>query len=176
MAEQRIVGAGPVRAGVGPVRGTPAPTKVAAAPAEPAKKARRWPVVALVVVALLAVGIAGAALTGKLPFFSDGGSTAAAEASAPERGESVDIEAISVNLADNHYLRVGFTMQMSADATEVATAPAKDAAIELFSGHRLADINDEATRKELKEQLLNRLNELFEGHVIDIYYTDFVTQ
>ena len=132
--------------------------------------------VAMAIVALLAVGIAGAALMGKLPFLSGDGSAAAAEAPAPEWGESVDIEAISVNLADNHYLRIGFTMQMSADATEVATAPAKDAAIELFSGHKLADVNDEATRKELKEELLKRLNELFDGHVIDLYYTDFVTQ
>ncbi len=150
--------------------------KVAAPPPEPVKKSRRWPIIVLVVVALVAVGIAGAAMTGNLPLLADSNPTAASETAAPEPGESIDVEAISVNLADNHYLRVGFTMQMSADATKVSTAAAKDTVIELFSGQKIASINDEDTRKELKEQLLARLNELFDGHVLDIYYTDFVTQ
>ncbi len=176
MPEQRIVGAGPVRGNAGPVRGMgAAPIQVqAAAEPEQKKKSKKTPLL-LIVIAILAVAVAALAMMGKLPFIG-GGEAAATETVAPEPGESVAVEAISVNLSDGHYLRVGFEMQMSATAESVATAPAKDAAIELFSGRSMEDVNSETGRKELKEQLLATLNELFDGQVLGLSYTDYVTQ
>ncbi|WP_127126448.1 flagellar basal body-associated protein FliL [Georgenia sp. SYP-B2076] len=101
----------------------------------------------------------------------------AATPAAPEPGIVVPIDPISVNLTDGHYLRFGFTMQMTKEATaEVQTAKALDIAIEVFSGRDPAELNDPARRAELKNELLRQLSEAFEGQVMDVYLTDFVTQ
>jgi Flagellar basal body-associated protein FliL. len=55
-------------------------------------------------------------------------------------------------------------------------ARAQDVAIDLFSGQTMAGVNAEGARNDLKEQLLERLSDAYEGQVIDVYLTSFVTQ
>jgi flagellar FliL protein len=96
---------------------------------------------------------------------------------APEPGEVVQLEAIQINLAGGHYLRVGIALQGTEDGgAELEGSKALDATIELFSGKSVHDLARQPYRTRLKHQLLEELDERYEGEVIAVYFTDFVTQ
>ncbi|KAE8763399.1 FliI/YscN family ATPase [Georgenia thermotolerans] len=81
------------------------------------------------------------------------------------------------NLADGHYLRLGFSIQLKKGATaELQVARALDIAIATYSGKPIDEVNDPARREELKAELLTQLSETFKGEVVDVYLTDYVTQ
>lgn len=102
---------------------------------------------------------------------------AAAEEEGPKPGEVLVLEAIQINLADGHYLRIGLALQQTEDAGEhVEGSKALDAAIELFTGERMADLAKAKHRNELKSELEHELEELYHGEVMGVYFTDFVTQ
>ena len=94
----------------------------------------------------------------------------------PEPGEVVTLEPIQVNLAAGRYLRIGIALQLTADAEEVDGSSALDATIELFSGEDIEVLTRPETRAEMKKELQETLLERYEGDVMDVYYTDFVTQ
>ena len=102
-------------------------------------------------------------------------------------GEIVTVESISINLAGGHYLRIGLGLQQAtvegADAggghgseAELSTAKALDAAIALFSGRTIEELSDPVIREDLKHELAEELKEIYHYEVVDVYYTDFVTQ
>ena len=96
---------------------------------------------------------------------------------APEPGAVLKLEAIQVNLAENHYLRIGIALQATVDAgEELDGSKALDATIELFSGQRMEDLTRKAYRTKLKKRLLHQVSEAYEGEVMGVYFTDFVTQ
>ena len=96
---------------------------------------------------------------------------------APEPGEVVALEPIQVNLADSHYLRIGIALQATADVEhEVEGSKALDATIELFTGQRQEQLARKPYRDQLKEKLEHHLEEAYEGEVMKVYFTDFVTQ
>lgn len=101
--------------------------------------------------------------------------TEATEPEEPEPGATVTIEPRNINLADG-YLRLGFAIELAADVEEIATARAIDSAITLFSGRTVAEVNDPERRAELKSQLTAELVEAYDGEVLAVYFTDFVTQ
>jgi flagellar FliL protein len=102
---------------------------------------------------------------------------AAAEPQPPELGAVVKVEPISINLTDGHYLRMGFGIQLTADAGEgIETARALDIAIATFSGRSVGEVNDPVRRAELKADFVRQLSDTFDGKVVDVYLTDFVTQ
>jgi len=105
-----------------------------------------------------------------------GDGTAEAEPT-PDPGTVLVIEPISLNLADGHYLRLGLGLQLTKDvAEEPDTARALDQAVALFSGRTMAEVNSAEGREALKVELLAQLTEVYEGEVIDVYFTDYVTQ
>ncbi len=172
--EQRVVGSG-VKIGAGKIGGAkigkPAPEP---AP-EPAKaKGGKGLVVALVVVVVLLVA---AAATWWFVLRPQHGAAAPVEEKAPEKGEVVAVEPVSLNLAGGHYLRLGFSLQLTADAHEAPDpAVAIDHAIALFSGRTVAEVSDPDTREELRDELAQRLSEVYEGEVMGVYLTNYVTQ
>jgi flagellar FliL protein len=85
--------------------------------------------------------------------------------------------AISINLADGHYLRLGMGLQLT-KATKTAPNPARalDLAIVEFSGRTVAEVSDPATRDKMKAELLTSLEKVYKGEVMDLYLTNFVTQ
>jgi flagellar FliL protein len=93
----------------------------------------------------------------------------------PEPGEIVTMDATQINLADDHYLRLGLALQLTTTAHEVDGSKALDAAIELFSGKKLEQIEGHK-RVALKEKLVKELEHLYHGDVMDVYFTEFVTQ
>lgn len=96
---------------------------------------------------------------------------------APVAGEVLKLEPIQLNLAGGHYLRVGIALQGSEDAGEnFEGSKALDAAIELFSGREVEELSRPAQRTALKKELLAELDERYHGEILDVYFTDFVTQ
>ena len=94
----------------------------------------------------------------------------------PMPGEVVKLEPIQVNLAAAHYLRLGLSLQLTTKAHEVDGSKALDAAIEIFSGKTVAEVNATKGRTELKKELVKRLGEVYEHEVMGVYFTEFVTQ
>ena len=95
----------------------------------------------------------------------------------PDPGVVVPLEAIQINLAADHYLKIGLALQASKDAgEEVDGSKALDDTIALFSGQNMQDLARRDYREKLKKELEKRLDKDYEGKVIGVYFTDFVTQ
>ena len=94
----------------------------------------------------------------------------------PKPGEVVKLDPIQVNLAGSHYLRVGIALQLVEGATEAEGSKALDATIDEFSGAQMADLNDPVKRATYKKELVAELGERYEGDVMGVYFTEFVTQ
>jgi flagellar FliL protein len=94
----------------------------------------------------------------------------------PEPGEVVPLEAIQVNLASGHYLRLGMALQLTTSAHEADGSKALDAAITVFSGLSVSEVNNTKTRGHLKDELETELDHLYHGDVMGVYFTEFVTQ
>jgi flagellar FliL protein len=102
---------------------------------------------------------------------------ASAQEGKPEPGAVVKLDAIQVNLAGGHYLRVGIALQASKDApTDLDGSKALDATIELFSGESVDTLAKKPARDRLKHKLESTLEDVYDGEVIGVYFTDFVTQ
>ena len=94
----------------------------------------------------------------------------------PKPGEVVTLEPIQVNLASGHYLKIGIALQLTKKAKEVDGSKALDATIGLFSGREMASLTKPEQREKLKHRLEATLEKRYEGEVMDVYFTDFVTQ
>lgn len=168
--EQRVMSS----AGRVPTQGNGRGGAEAEAAAAPAKK-KKGKLVVVVAVVVLALGAAA------YFFLLAPGDDHAAEAEAAhepvELGEVVQAESVSLNLADGHYLRLGIALQLTAEVHgEVNTAQALDHAIALFSGRKIAEVTDPATRDHLKAELVHKLEKTYHGDVVDVYLTEYVTQ
>ena len=133
----------------------------------------------LLILAVVIVAAAGAA------YFFLFSSSDEAEAAAPEHGGYVALEPIAVNLAGGGYLKVGITLEITADAAggghggaSVDGAKAYDQIISTFSQAQPADVV--GARDALKESLEEKIIEAYTEHdvqmVMGIYYTEYVTQ
>jgi flagellar FliL protein len=124
----------------------------------------------LVMLAVVLVAAAGAAY-----FFLFSGTS---EAAPPEPGEVLTLEPVAVNLAGGGYLKIGVALQFTADAAGESGGPdgakATDLIISTFSQAKPADVN--GARDALKQALQKKIVEAYEGDVIEIYYTEYVTQ
>jgi flagellar FliL protein len=139
-------------------------------PIPPTKKKRPW---LIVVIALAVIAAAG---VGFIIWRGASASPADAASPTPQAGELVTVDAVSVNLADNRYLRIGLTMQMSDQAGDVVVAKAQDVVIDSMTGKSIDEVSDPQQRPAIKQMLLQKLNEVYAGQVLDIYFTDFVAQ
>ncbi|WP_162529893.1 flagellar basal body-associated FliL family protein [Nocardioides caldifontis] len=95
----------------------------------------------------------------------------------PVPGEVMTLEPIQVNLAEGRYLKVGVALQLTdAVAEEPDGGKALDSLIALFSGRDLEELADKESRAKLKKELQKELIEEYEGEVMAVYFTNFVTQ
>jgi flagellar protein FliL len=130
---------------------------------------------------LVVVLLAGAAAAYFFLFSGSG----EAEAAEPEHGGYVALEPIAVNLAGGGYLKIGLTLEITADAAggghggaAVDGAKAYDEIISTFSQAKPADVT--GARDALKEALEKKIIEAYTEEdvpmVMGIYYTEYVTQ
>lgn len=101
----------------------------------------------------------------------------------PEPGEVLALESIQVNLAEGHYLRIGIALQLTAEAGggghgggAMDGSKALDATIAVFSGLPVSEVTRPGQRDVLKEQLMEKLDHAYHGDVMEVYFTEFVTQ
>lgn len=94
----------------------------------------------------------------------------------PKAGDVVALDPIQINLAGEHYLRVGIALQLTDKAKEADGSKALDATIEEFSGKSMTDVTDPKKRGAMKKALEHRLDELYEHEVMKVFFTEFVTQ
>lgn len=125
-------------------------------------------------------------------FVGSGGSGGTTEVivTAPEvtLGPLVEIDPITLNLADGHYLRLGVSFQMSdayedaAKDEEVYVFPSadaskvRDALIGIFGGNDYQTLSRADGRESAREELLTKSNDLLSGNVLAVFFTDFVIQ
>jgi len=93
----------------------------------------------------------------------------------------VDLPSMSINLADNHYLRVSISLGLCDDivVTEdlpFITAPAKDILVETLSGGSMETLSSPAGREAIKERLNDEIVAAYPGEVFEIYLVEFVMQ
>jgi flagellar FliL protein len=100
----------------------------------------------------------------------------AGEPAEPKAGAILPLDSTQINLAAGHYLKLGLALQLVEGAEEVDGSKALDAAIDLFSGKSIAEVSKTEDRKHLKETLNHELEEAYEGEVMSVYFTEFVTQ
>ncbi|MGF1648178.1 MAG: flagellar basal body-associated protein FliL [Kineosporiaceae bacterium] len=99
----------------------------------------------------------------------------------PKPGEVLALEAVSLNLAEGHYLKLGIALQFEYSADKKAKydgSKALDYTIETFSGLTMAELSDPARRDELKAELREHVIEAYaeKTPVLDLYFTEFVMQ
>jgi flagellar FliL protein len=144
--------------------------------AEAPKKSKKMLMIIILAVAVLAGSGAGAY------FFLKGNAAEAAEVELV-KGAVVPVEeTMTINLADAHYLKLGFALQMTEDAgeEEVNLSEAIDLAIDQYTGRNIAELETEKGRLKAKEDLLAKIEKAYnvdDKHlVMGIYFTSFVTQ
>ncbi|WP_298462407.1 flagellar basal body-associated FliL family protein [uncultured Cellulomonas sp.] len=157
-------------------RGGGAKADATAEAPEPTKKSKKL-VVVIAVVAVLAAAAAAWFLFLKPAPAAAEEEAAHAEEEVVELGEVVTVDPVSLNLAGGRYLRLGIALQLSAEVAEaVDPARALDQTIALFSGRDIAAVTDPAVRDQLKAELVQQLTESYHGEVVDVYFTEYVTQ
>lgn len=104
-------------------------------------------------------------------------------------GPLLDVEPMTVNLAGGRYLRLGVSVQLT-DAYEDAVeseeggehfAPhdvtrVRDRLIANLGGRDAATLASAEGRAAVKDELAAELDELLDGAVMDVYFTEFVIQ
>lgn len=97
----------------------------------------------------------------------------------PVAGAVTTLEPIQINLAAGHYLRLGLALQLTETAGahgEFDGSKALDAAITIFTGLPLENIALAEQREAYKTQLLAELEHRYHGDVMEVFFTEFVTQ
>ena len=95
----------------------------------------------------------------------------------PVAGKVIPLESINLNLAGGHYLKFGMALQATTLAVEDPDgSKALDIAIDLLSNRSLNELASTEARDRYKKQLVKKVDEAYEGEVMDVYFTEFVTQ
>jgi flagellar FliL protein len=126
------------------------------------------------------------AAAGAAYFFLFSGS-GEAEAAEPEHGAYVALEPIAVNLAGGGYLKVGITLDVTAEGAAGGGhgggggpdgSKALDLAISTFSQADPADVTGarEALKEALEQKIIEAYTEDGVQKVMGIYYNEYVTQ
>jgi flagellar FliL protein len=112
---------------------------------------------------------------GLVGYFQFGGSAQAKPT--PKPGTVVKLDSIFLNLSDGHYLKLGMALQETADVTtDVDGSQALDTAIELFSRISMAQLSNPDQRDAVKRELITQIEHVYNGQVMNVYYTEFVMQ
>lgn len=147
----------------------------------------------LLIIGVLCIALAGAGfvLGGKL-----GGDPAAPAATVPFEPtvrHIIELDAVNVNLAQGHYLRIkiaiGADNEPPGPGEEIVepkegeeseytlkTAPAADLVLTTFAGRTMQELNTPAGREKGRTDLLAGLKEYYGDHIVSVMFTEFVMQ
>jgi flagellar FliL protein len=135
-----------------------------------APKKSKKKLIIIVAAAVLLLGGGGA-------YFMLGSSGKSSAKPKPTPGKVIPLEAITVNLAGGHYLKIHLALQATAAAGETLDgSQALDLTVAQFSDQTMAELASAEGRKKAKEKLLTAVEKAYEEKVMDIYFTEFVMQ
>jgi flagellar basal body-associated protein FliL len=108
--------------------------------------------------------------------------TTAVACTAPVPSGVVKLDPITLNLADGRYLKLGLGLQL--DSTEDVTkfpdedggSEALDQAIRILGAKSYVDLSTPEAREAVKQELSLAVSKAYDGHVIQVYFTEFVMQ
>ena len=145
----------------------------AAAEAGPKKKSKK---LVMILAVLLLGGAGGGGYFMMKPASAE--ADAKVEAEKPEKGVVIVLDAVTVNLADGHYLKMKFSLQATAEAgeEEMDGSQALDLAITQYTDLKVGELSSPAGRAKVKKELLEKIAEAYEDKIMDIYFTEFVMQ
>ena len=147
------------------VKQAPAPEAEDGAKAAPGKK--KLDLLALPVVALLAGWF----------FLLGPGSGGAAEPAKPKPGEVLELQPITMNLADGRLLKVGIALEPTYDgAYGLSGAKALDETIAFLGEHSYEQLAAPGARQVAKEELSKRISKRYDKKILEVYFTEFVMQ
>ncbi|MFG1925784.1 flagellar basal body-associated protein FliL [Cryptosporangium sp. NPDC048952] len=133
----------------------------------------------LIIIVAAVVVLIGGGIGAYFAFFSHSGE----EEAHPEPTPSAVVvaDAITVNLADGHYLKIAIALQTTTNAAEtVDTSKALDLVISQFSNLEVAELTTnkqrEAEKAELTEKVVKAYTEEELEYVMAVYFTEFVIQ
>jgi flagellar FliL protein len=101
------------------------------------------------------------------------------KAAPPAGGEVVPIEAMTVNLAGGHFLKVAAGVQLvkgKATATDFNVSQAAQAVIDEFSNRTVQSLSSNAAREKLRKDLVANVKKAYPEEVFDVFLTQFVYQ
>jgi flagellar FliL protein len=133
----------------------------------------------MIIIIVAVVVLLGGGYGGYLAFSPKSSSATAKAAATPSLtpGVVVVLDAITINLADGHYLKLKMSLQATADAgTAVDGSKALDLAIAQYSNVPEASLMSNAQREKTKAELLTKVEKAYKNMVMDIYFTTFVIQ
>jgi flagellar protein FliL len=150
----------PVRAGAKDAPG--------AAEVVPEKKKSKKKLIIILVVVLLVAGVGYKMTLGK---------SKPTGPVKPVKGAVLKLDSVSLNLAGGHFLKLGIALQETNKAgAEFDGSQATDIAISQFSGMTMENLSVPAKREAAKKEYLEKLEKVYEGEVMDVYFTEFVMQ
>jgi len=95
----------------------------------------------------------------------------------PVPGVVLATEAMYINLAGGHFLKLGLGLQETASAPKTTeAAEAQQAAIFLFQGKTIEELMDTKKLEVLRQELVAEVTKKSEGDIYDVYFTSFVMQ
>jgi len=106
--------------------------------------------------------------------------TTVASAEHGDPANVVALDAITLNLADGRFLKLGVALQL-ADGTEVGEAAnfgarALDETINLMGEYTFKQLSAPGARVKAKDKLSEAVREAYDGAVTSVYFTEFVMQ
>jgi flagellar FliL protein len=135
----------------------------------PKKKSKMMLIIIIAVVVLLGGGGAGA-------YFMLGSSGEEKKVE-PLPGKVISMDAITINLADGHFLKLGLALQATAEVHEAPDGShALDLAITEFSNKSVSELSSDKGREKIKEELTKKVEKAYEEEVMAVYFTEFVMQ
>ena len=164
-----------------------APKEAAPAPEAPKEaKSKRGPMlpaiviaVALLLAAFMLKGGGGGGSAPAAPSTSE--TTVAAAEGHGDPAHVVALDAITLNLADGRFLKLGLALQL-AEGVEIEGEPAHfgaralDETIDLMGSYTFKELSAPGAREKAKEKLSEAVSEAYDGSVLAVYFTEFVMQ
>ncbi|SOD71325.1 flagellar FliL protein [Jatrophihabitans sp. GAS493] len=164
--ERKVVGQSSVKTGAGSTVGGKNIPGAATEVEEPVKKSKKKLFIIIAVV-VLALGGAGY-------FFLMPKSNAVA---VPKAGNIVTMDAMTLNLAGGHYLKVQVALTLVAGhEAGMETTKAANIIIDEFSNLTVPQISSKAKREALKKDLVKNLQGAYPGQIFDTDFIQFVSE
>jgi flagellar FliL protein len=87
------------------------------------------------------------------------------------------MDAITINLAGGHFLKLGLAIQVTAATKETPDgSQALDLAITELSNRTVAELASNKSREAIKADLKEKVIKAYDDVVMDIFFTEFVMQ